>query len=238
MSHSSPWLLSCTPAPCLCSGGQDYCSCAGPRDGSWWLCTDSLYHSGMMRTAAGYQVCVGKHTGGAGCCKQITKTMQPRVMPHLFPPFCLCETGSQSPEQQSRPQLHACQSLGARAWSREGTAQQGGAQADLSHYHPKSPLWLCFISCNRAVNEVMAACGNTRPLSKGCCHLSQCRSLHSACWSPSSVHHPSCAWRSRDLLWQPCLWQRRHEDGTLLSTHWQGGSGPTDRCSQAQGFDT
>lgn len=29
--------------------GQDYCCCAGRRDGCWWLCTDSLYHSGMMK---------------------------------------------------------------------------------------------------------------------------------------------------------------------------------------------
>lgn len=34
----------------------------------------------------------------------------------------------------------------------------------------------------------MAACGNTRPPSKGCCHLSQR-------WSPWSLHHPSPAHR-------------------------------------------
>lgn len=37
----------------------------------------------------------------------------------------------------------------------------------------------------------MAACGNTRPPSKGCCDLSQRWSPRSSSWSPRSLHHPS-----------------------------------------------
>lgn len=76
-------------------------------------------------------------------------------------------------------------------------------QSELSHYHPDSLLWFCFVSCNQSVNKVVAACENTRPSSKGCCHLSRHWSLWSSCWSPSSLHHPSCTQRSRHLHCNP-----------------------------------
>lgn len=57
MPCRSPQLLSCTPhARRTWSGGQEHGSRPGPRDGSWWLRTDSLYLAGTMRTAAIYHM--------------------------------------------------------------------------------------------------------------------------------------------------------------------------------------
>lgn len=57
MPCSSPQLLSCTPLACRTwSGGREHGSRPGPRDGSWWLRTDSLYLVAAMRTAAVYHI--------------------------------------------------------------------------------------------------------------------------------------------------------------------------------------
>lgn len=99
-------------------------------------------------------------------------------------------------------------------------------QPELSRYHPDSPLWFCFVSCNQPVNEVMAACGNTRPPSKGCCHLSWRWSLRSSCRSHSSPPRPSPARRRGGVRTAHC---------SILAG--AGGSGPTDGGSQARRFD-
>lgn len=110
-------------------------------------------------------------------------------------------------------------------------------QSELFHYCPNYLLWFCFVSCNQSANEITAACGNARPLSKGCCHSSQCWSPHLLHWSPSFLHHPHPACRSRDLHWQSCPWQGRCENHALLHPCWQRGSGPTSWCSQARRFN-
>lgn len=106
----------------------------------------------------------------------------------------------------------SCYSLESQGMEQGGQSPAGrSTQPELSCYHPDALLWFCFVSCSQSVKEVMAACGNTRPPSKGGCHLSVHCSL---CWSSSSLHHPSHAWRSRNLHWHPCVLQGRCEEYT------------------------